>query len=195
MRWYITAPATGNYTFWIAGDDNSELWLSLNDNAANKVRIGWVSLWTDSASCPSKNSSCAIIVRTSRSRAGSWRPPARLIAPYLRAVDYDNIGSQLHRLPLFHCGPTAMSRCPAEPRPVGLRISRVRGVFRHARSLLPEGCVRCESVLAPGGDQLLRPARAPAANDHSERGGSGGVGSAPAQCTRQMANRGRSVGD
>ena len=32
MRWYITAPATGNYTFWIAGDDNSELWLSLNDN-------------------------------------------------------------------------------------------------------------------------------------------------------------------
>ena len=42
MRGYITAPATGNYTFWIAGDDNSELWLSLNDNPANKVRIGLV---------------------------------------------------------------------------------------------------------------------------------------------------------
>ena len=48
MRGYITAPATGNYTFWIAGDNNSELWLSLNDNPANKVRIGWVSEWTDS---------------------------------------------------------------------------------------------------------------------------------------------------
>ena len=42
MRGYITAPATGNYTFWIASDDNGELWLSVNDNPANKVRIAWV---------------------------------------------------------------------------------------------------------------------------------------------------------
>ena len=28
MRGYITAPVTGDYTFWIASDDNSELWLS-----------------------------------------------------------------------------------------------------------------------------------------------------------------------
>ena len=48
MRGYITAPATGSYTFWIAGDNNSELWLSLNDNPANKVIIGWVPEWTDS---------------------------------------------------------------------------------------------------------------------------------------------------
>jgi xyloglucan-specific exo-beta-1,4-glucanase len=48
MRGYITATATGSYTFWIAGDDNSELWLSINDNPENKVKIGWVSEWTDS---------------------------------------------------------------------------------------------------------------------------------------------------
>jgi hypothetical protein len=50
MRGYITAPVTGSYTFWIASDNNSELWLSINDNPANKVRIGWVSGsgWTDS---------------------------------------------------------------------------------------------------------------------------------------------------
>ena len=47
MRGHITAPVTGNYTFWIASDDNSELWLSINDSPANKVRIGWVSDWTD----------------------------------------------------------------------------------------------------------------------------------------------------
>ena len=47
MRGYITAPVTGNYTFWIASDDNSELWLSINDSPANKVKIGWVSDWTD----------------------------------------------------------------------------------------------------------------------------------------------------
>ena len=47
MRGYITAPATGKYTFWIAGDDNSELWLSLNDNPANKMRISELHGWTD----------------------------------------------------------------------------------------------------------------------------------------------------
>ena len=48
MRGYITAPVTGSYTFWIASDDNSELWLSINDNPANKVRIASVPDWTDS---------------------------------------------------------------------------------------------------------------------------------------------------
>ena len=48
LRGYITAPVTGDYTFWIAGDNNTELWLSLNDNPANKVMIGSVPDWTDS---------------------------------------------------------------------------------------------------------------------------------------------------
>ena len=48
MRGYITAPATGYYTFWIASDDNSELWLSTNNNPANKVKIGEVLDYTDS---------------------------------------------------------------------------------------------------------------------------------------------------
>lgn len=38
---YICAPATGNYTFWIASDDNGELWLSTNDLPANKQRIAY----------------------------------------------------------------------------------------------------------------------------------------------------------
>ena len=48
LRGYITAPVTGSYTFWIASDDNSELWLSTNDNPANKVSIASVPDWTDS---------------------------------------------------------------------------------------------------------------------------------------------------
>jgi hypothetical protein len=48
LRGYITAPVTSNYIFWIAGDNNSELWFSLNDNPANKVMIGSVPEWTDS---------------------------------------------------------------------------------------------------------------------------------------------------
>ena len=48
LRGYITAPVSGSYTFWIASDDNSELWLSSNDNPANKVSIASVPGWTDS---------------------------------------------------------------------------------------------------------------------------------------------------
>ena len=43
---YIVAPETGNYTFYIAGDDNFELYLSTDESPANKVMIanlatGW----------------------------------------------------------------------------------------------------------------------------------------------------------
>lgn len=39
---YICPPATGNYTFWISSNDNSELWLSTNSTAASKVKIASV---------------------------------------------------------------------------------------------------------------------------------------------------------
>jgi hypothetical protein len=35
-------PQTGNYVFWIASDDNSELWLSTTDEPGNKVKIASV---------------------------------------------------------------------------------------------------------------------------------------------------------
>ncbi len=42
IRGYICPPLTGSYIFWIASDDNSELWLSTNDMPANKVKIASV---------------------------------------------------------------------------------------------------------------------------------------------------------
>jgi photosystem II stability/assembly factor-like uncharacterized protein len=42
MRGYVCPPFTGNYTFWIASDDESELWLSTNGKSASKVKIGAV---------------------------------------------------------------------------------------------------------------------------------------------------------
>lgn len=38
---YICAPVTGNYTFYIAGDDQAGLFLSTNDNPANKTLIAY----------------------------------------------------------------------------------------------------------------------------------------------------------
>ena len=39
LRGYLSAPITGAYTFWIAGDDESELWLSSDDVSDHKTRI------------------------------------------------------------------------------------------------------------------------------------------------------------
>ncbi|MGI4750720.1 MAG: PA14 domain-containing protein [Janthinobacterium lividum] len=47
IRGYICAPQTGSYTFWLATDDAGELWLSTDDQPANKVRIANVDGWTN----------------------------------------------------------------------------------------------------------------------------------------------------
>jgi hypothetical protein len=41
IRGYITAPATGNYTFWIESDDASELWLGSNDTPGSKALVAY----------------------------------------------------------------------------------------------------------------------------------------------------------
>jgi hypothetical protein len=48
IRGYICPPVTGNYIFWIASDDYSELWLSTDDKVVNKVKIASVSGYTSS---------------------------------------------------------------------------------------------------------------------------------------------------
>ncbi len=43
---YVIPPLTGNYRFWIASDDESELRLSLDDQSSNARRIAYVRGWT-----------------------------------------------------------------------------------------------------------------------------------------------------
>jgi glucose/arabinose dehydrogenase len=45
---YIHPPLTGQYRFWIASDDQSQLWLSTDDDPANKQLIAGVNDWTPS---------------------------------------------------------------------------------------------------------------------------------------------------
>ncbi len=40
---YICPPVSGNYTFWIASNDHSELWLSTDDDPSHKVMIAHIS--------------------------------------------------------------------------------------------------------------------------------------------------------
>lgn len=48
IRGYICPPVSGNYIFWIASDDQSELWLSPNDKESDKVKIASLSGFTSS---------------------------------------------------------------------------------------------------------------------------------------------------
>ncbi|MEM8897168.1 MAG: PA14 domain-containing protein, partial [Bacteroidota bacterium] len=46
IRGYICPPVNGQYTFWLASDDHGELWLSTDNNPANKQKIAHVFGWT-----------------------------------------------------------------------------------------------------------------------------------------------------
>jgi len=48
MSAYILVPATGEYTFYIAGDDYQRLYVSQNDNMADAVQVAYVDGWTAS---------------------------------------------------------------------------------------------------------------------------------------------------
>jgi len=47
IRGWIIPPVSGNYTFWIASDDSSELWISTNSLKTSKSLAASVSGWTD----------------------------------------------------------------------------------------------------------------------------------------------------
>jgi hypothetical protein len=46
LRGYLLPPASGSYTFWVAGDDYAELWLSTSTNPAAISRIALTTNWT-----------------------------------------------------------------------------------------------------------------------------------------------------
>lgn len=47
IRAHVTAPGTGNYTFWIASDDDSELYLSPDDSKFDRTKIASLSGWVN----------------------------------------------------------------------------------------------------------------------------------------------------
>ncbi|MEZ4679074.1 MAG: PA14 domain-containing protein [Caldilineaceae bacterium] len=46
IRGFLYPPTTGAYRFWIAADDSAQLWLSTDENSANKRVIASVPEWT-----------------------------------------------------------------------------------------------------------------------------------------------------
>jgi len=48
VRGFVVPPSSGSYTFWIASDDASELYLSTSADETGKARIAYASQWTNS---------------------------------------------------------------------------------------------------------------------------------------------------
>lgn len=47
LRAFVVPPTNGNYTFWIASDDSSELFVSTDETPANEMAVASVSTWTN----------------------------------------------------------------------------------------------------------------------------------------------------
>jgi hypothetical protein len=47
VRGYLYPPADGDYEFWVSGDDNCELWLSINADPSSAIKICEVPGWSN----------------------------------------------------------------------------------------------------------------------------------------------------
>ncbi len=47
-RGYVYPPVSGEYIFWISGDDECQLWLSTDDDPANIRQVSHITTWTNS---------------------------------------------------------------------------------------------------------------------------------------------------
>lgn len=47
IRGYVCAPATGDYTFWIASDNHGELWLSIDETPEKIIKVAGAYDWTN----------------------------------------------------------------------------------------------------------------------------------------------------
>jgi autotransporter-associated beta strand protein len=111
----FTAPADGDYTFWIASDDNSQLWLSTNSSPANKQLIAAVNSYTISrewTKFPSQKSVAVSLVQGQQY--------------YIEALQKENAGGD--NLAVAWARPGQPTTVPSEIIP-GSVFSSVPGAF------------------------------------------------------------------
>lgn len=102
VRALLTPTVTGNYTFWIACDDNGELWLGTNATPATRRRIAHVSSWTNARQWDKEaNQKSALIALT----AGTTY--------YIEALQKENAGGDNLSVAWQVPGTTATNVIPA----------------------------------------------------------------------------------
>ena len=79
MQAYLTVPASGSYTFWMASDDAGRLYLSTDADPANRVAIASVASYTAAEAWdtfPSQQSSPITLVAGQRYYIEAWAKEA-----------------------------------------------------------------------------------------------------------------------
>lgn len=106
IRGYVVPPTTGNYTFWIASDDQGELRISTDDQPANLVRRAYVSTYTGSRQWNKElNQKSVILALTAGQRY------------YIEALQRDYAGGDNLAVGWFKPGDTGSGTLPSEVVP------------------------------------------------------------------------------
>lgn len=63
IRGYLRPTVTGDYLFWVAGDDETAFWLSPTDSPFDRVRTAWAETWTSHRSYDANPSQRSIPIR------------------------------------------------------------------------------------------------------------------------------------
>ena len=147
IRGYFTAPATGNYYFWIAGSDSAQLWISDDGEPVNKVLRAWVTP-TNNPTAPATTALRRANGMCSRASnpAGSRSSPGR------------NITSKSCTRPASARATTGRSagcriRPARTPRPpASCRAICCRAIIRRCRSNVPGTLYSANMLALPGVD-------------------------------------------
>ncbi len=132
VRGYVHPPANGDYTFWITSDDQSQLWLSTNEDPANRVMISQVtgnSGATEWTKYPEQKSALVSL------KAGKKY--------YIEALHREGSGGDRLRVawggPTIGAGPTIIAGTYLSPwiRPIDLMASNPSPVNGELGAILP----------------------------------------------------------
>lgn len=143
IRGYFTAPATGNYYFWIAGSDSAELWISNDREPANKVRRAYVSPSPNPTSPPINGTG----IRQWQTQSNQKSPWLALIAGeqyYFEVLHKAGVGTNDHWSVGWLQDPTGTNGTPAGVTPAYLlgRYFPVPPVYQpgtlYAATMLPQ---------------------------------------------------------
>ena len=122
VRGYLTAPATGNYYFWIAASDSAELWIANDQEPVNKVRRAYV-LPTPNPTPPPANGSGARQWHLQSNQKSAWLALVAGQRYYLEILHKVGAGTNGHWSVGWLQDPTGTNDTPAGVVP-GYVLSR-----------------------------------------------------------------------
>jgi hypothetical protein len=132
VRGYVYPPADGDYTFWITSDDQSQLWLSTDENPANMVMISQVTGYSGATEWTKfpEQKSAAITLKAGKKY-------------YIEALHREGSGGDRLRVawggPTIGAGPVIIAGTYLSPfiRPVDLKASNPSPVNGELGQMIP----------------------------------------------------------